>query len=58
MKAVILDAATLGDDIDLTPLHEAVDTLEVHAHTAREERQARLPAPPWRSPTRSSSMPN
>ncbi|MEQ7871240.1 D-2-hydroxyacid dehydrogenase [Chromohalobacter salexigens] len=42
MKAVILDAATLGDDIDLTPLHEAVDTLEVHAHTSREERQARL----------------
>ncbi|WP_280567832.1 D-2-hydroxyacid dehydrogenase [Chromohalobacter sp. 296-RDG] len=42
MKAVILDAASLGDDIDLSPLHAAVDTLEVHAHTALDERQARL----------------
>ncbi|WP_129138351.1 D-2-hydroxyacid dehydrogenase [Modicisalibacter coralii] len=30
MKAVILDAATLGDDIDLQPLHREVDTLEVY----------------------------
>ncbi|MBZ9556850.1 MULTISPECIES: D-2-hydroxyacid dehydrogenase [unclassified Modicisalibacter] len=30
MKAVILDAATLGDDIDLQPLRREVDTLEVY----------------------------
>ncbi|GAB3336523.1 D-2-hydroxyacid dehydrogenase [Chromohalobacter beijerinckii] len=42
MKAVILDAASLGDDIDLSPLHAAVDNLEVHAYTPDDERQARL----------------
>ncbi|MFC3285342.1 D-2-hydroxyacid dehydrogenase [Litchfieldella rifensis] len=42
MKAVILDAASLGDDIDLSPLREQVETLEVHATTAPEERLARL----------------
>ncbi|APX93105.1 glycerate dehydrogenase [Halomonas sp. 1513] len=42
MKAVILDAATLGDDIDLTPLREQVDSLEVHAITPLEQRLERL----------------
>lgn len=42
MKAVILDSATLGDDIDLTPLREEVDELEVHDITSPEERISRL----------------
>lgn len=33
MKAVILDAATLGDDIDLAPLRAEVDNLDVYATT-------------------------
>lgn len=36
LRAVILDAATLGDDISLTPL-EKVSQLTVHALTAPEE---------------------
>ena len=42
MKAVILDAATLGDDIDLEPIRREVDSLEVHATTLLEQRQSRL----------------
>ncbi|WP_136067669.1 D-2-hydroxyacid dehydrogenase [Modicisalibacter radicis] len=42
MKAVILDAATLGDDIDLEPIRGEVDTLDIHATTAPEQRQPRL----------------
>ncbi|MDW5375556.1 D-2-hydroxyacid dehydrogenase [Halomonas sp. HP20-15] len=42
MKAVILDAATLGDDTDLEPIRCEVDTLDVHATTASEQRQPRL----------------
>ena len=42
MKAVILDAATLGDDIDLAPLRDAVTTFEVHAHSSAQECRARL----------------
>ncbi len=42
MKAVILDAATLGDDIDLEPIRREVDTLDVHATTTPEQRQSRL----------------
>lgn len=42
MKAVILDAATLGEDIDLTPLREQVDNLDVHTITAPEQRLERL----------------
>ncbi|WFF42954.1 D-2-hydroxyacid dehydrogenase [Salinicola endophyticus] len=42
MKAVLLDAASLGDDIDLSPLRALVDDLEVHALTAPEERRERL----------------
>lgn len=33
MKAVLLDAASLGDDVDLTPLSEAVSELVVHANS-------------------------
>nr|WP_298372612.1 D-2-hydroxyacid dehydrogenase [uncultured Halomonas sp.] len=42
MKAVILDAATLGDDIDLAPLRDEVDTLEVHDLTTPEQCLERL----------------
>lgn len=42
MKAVILDAASLGDDIDLNPLRAEVDTLKVHDTTAPEECLERL----------------
>lgn len=42
MKAVILDAASLGDDIDLAPLRAEVETLEVHDLTAPEARLERL----------------
>ncbi|GAB2799649.1 2-hydroxyacid dehydrogenase [Halomonas shantousis] len=42
MNAVLLDAASLGDDIDLSPIREVVDELEVHAYTDREARYARL----------------
>ncbi|MCG7598505.1 D-2-hydroxyacid dehydrogenase [Halomonas sp. McH1-25] len=42
MKAVILDAATLGDDIDLSPLRREVDELTVHSLTSPEECQERL----------------
>lgn len=42
MKAVILDAASLGPGIDLTPIREQLDALDVHQHTAREQIAARL----------------
>jgi glycerate dehydrogenase len=42
MKAVILDAASLGPDIDLTPIRERVDTLEVHDQSTSEQAAARL----------------
>jgi len=42
MKAVLLDAATLGEDIDLAPIHELVDDLDVFDLTAPEQRRARL----------------
>lgn len=42
MKAVILDAATLGDDIDLEPIRREVEALDIYAITTPEERQARL----------------
>lgn len=42
MHAVILDAASLGDDIDLTPIRERVSRLDVHAFTERDEAVARL----------------
>ncbi len=42
MKAVILDAATLGEDIDFSPLEPLVDRLEVYPHTAEEDITGRL----------------
>lgn len=33
MKAVLLDAASLGDDVDLGPISAAVDELVVHQHS-------------------------
>lgn len=42
MKAVILDAASLGPDIDLAPLHECVEELVVHERSTTQEAQARL----------------
>ena len=42
MKAVILDAATLGDDIDLSPLRAEVDELQVHSLTTPETCRERL----------------
>lgn len=42
MKAVILDATTLGDDIDLAPLRSEVETLDVYPLTAPHERYERL----------------
>lgn len=42
MKAVLLDAASLGPDIDLAPLHEQVDELVVYERSATHETQTRL----------------
>lgn len=42
MKAVILDAASLGSDIDLTPLHAEVDDLTVHQASTTEQSRERL----------------
>lgn len=42
MKAVFLDAATLGHDVDLTPIREAVDELVLHNRTEPEQVQARI----------------
>ena len=42
MKAVILDAASLGSGIDLTPIQAHLDTLDVHESTSREQAASRL----------------
>src|SRR5690554_5249621 len=42
MKAVILDAASLGSDIDLTALHAEVDDLTVHQASTTEQSRERL----------------
>ncbi|GHC27010.1 D-2-hydroxyacid dehydrogenase [Aidingimonas halophila] len=42
MHAVLLDAATLGDDIDLSPLRAEIDHLDVYDNTAPEQRASRL----------------
>ena len=42
MKAVILDAASLGPDVDLTPLRQHLDTLDVHAHSRPDQVVERL----------------
>lgn len=42
MKAVILDADSLGIDIDLTPIRDCVDTLDVHALSTTEQSAGRL----------------
>ena len=42
MKAVLLDADTLGSDIDLTPLRAAVDELRVFAGTPPDELETHL----------------
>ncbi|WP_254274757.1 D-2-hydroxyacid dehydrogenase [Halomonas sp. 3H] len=42
MKAVILDAASLGPDIDLAPIRAQVDTLEVHPQSSTAEARERL----------------
>lgn len=42
MKAVILDAASLGQDIDLSPIRDCVDTLDVHQLSTTEQSRERL----------------
>lgn len=42
MKAVILDAASLGPDIDLSAIREQVETLEVHEASTTEQSRERL----------------
>lgn len=42
MKAVILDAESLGPDIDLAPIRARVGSLEVHAHSAADQCVERL----------------
>ncbi len=42
MKAVLLDAASLGDDVDLAPMVAAVDELVIHQHTDTDQCAARL----------------
>lgn len=42
MKAVLLDAASLGPDIDLAPIRQQVASLEVHAQSSTDEARARL----------------
>ncbi|MCG6657088.1 D-2-hydroxyacid dehydrogenase [Halomonas campisalis] len=42
MKAVILDAASLGTQIDLSPLRDCVERLEVHAHSPAAKLPERL----------------
>lgn len=42
MKAVLLDAASLGDDVDLAPMVAAVDELVIHPHTDPDQCVARL----------------
>lgn len=42
MKAVLLDAASLGDDVDLAPIRALVDDFEIHQLTAKHETLGRL----------------
>lgn len=42
MKAVLLDAATLGDDLDLSALHQCFGQLQVHRTSSYDETAARL----------------
>ncbi|PMR74969.1 D-2-hydroxyacid dehydrogenase [Billgrantia endophytica] len=42
MKAVILDAASLGPDIDLSSIRTQVDELEVHEQSTTEQSRGRL----------------
>lgn len=42
MKAVLLDAETLGPDIDLEPMRAVVDSLEVHQQTDPRQCRERL----------------
>lgn len=42
MKAVFLDAATLGDDVDISALRDVLDELVLHDHTAPEQVQERM----------------
>jgi len=42
MKAVILDAASLGPDVDLDPIRQHLDSLDVHDHTPRDQAAERL----------------
>lgn len=42
MKAVLLDAASLGDDIDLGPIRTLVDDLDIHRLTAPDQTRERL----------------
>lgn len=42
MNAVMLDTASLGEDVDLTPIREAVDTWECYPNTSPSEVAARL----------------
>ncbi|SEK25621.1 D-2-hydroxyacid dehydrogenase [Halomonas daqiaonensis] len=42
MKAVILDAASLGPDIDLAPIRQRLDTLDVHDLSTREQAAERI----------------
>lgn len=42
MKAVLLDAASLGDDVDLAPVRTLVDDLVTHQLTAMDETLGRL----------------
>ncbi|GHB09460.1 D-2-hydroxyacid dehydrogenase [Salinicola rhizosphaerae] len=42
MKAVLLDAASLGDEIDLTPIRRLVDAFDVHSLTSPDQVQERL----------------
>ncbi|MCH8498238.1 MAG: D-2-hydroxyacid dehydrogenase [Marinobacter sp.] len=42
MRAVFLDAATLGDDVELAPIAEAVDEWVCHDHTPADQTLARI----------------
>jgi glycerate dehydrogenase len=42
MKAVLLDADSLGPDIDLSPIRERVDTLEVYPTSTTQQARERL----------------
>jgi glycerate dehydrogenase len=42
MKAVLLDAASLGDDIDLGPIRTLVDDLDIHRLTSPDRTRERL----------------